>query len=95
MSLHRCTQCSATLKPAEAECYACGTVVLHGDDPKALFAKRFSKGITVLFFLSSAFTLASLFLDSMPPFVDCAAITGILGLVRSSAGQMTERHGRG
>ena len=88
-------QCHATLKHDEAECYACGNMVVRGDDAKVIFARRFNTGITVLFFICAGITVASLFLDATPPFVDCAAVTGILGLVRSSAGQMLEKQSRG
>ena len=91
----RCRQCNSTLKRDEQECYACGQIVMNGDDAKVLFAKRFNAGISVLFFICAGITVASLFLDATPPFVDCAAVTGILGLVRSSAGQMLEKQSRG
>ena len=75
-------ECSATLKATETDCYACGARVLKGDDPTLRFAKRFNSTVTVVFFICSGFTVAALFLDSMPPVSHCASVTGIVGLVR-------------
>ncbi len=95
MGMNRCLDCQATLKRDEEVCYACGKVVLRGDDSRVVFAKRFSAGLNVLFIFCAAVTVASLFMDSTPPFVDCAAVTGIIGLVRSSATQMLEKQSSG
>ena len=87
-------QCSSTLKKTEEECYNCGSVVQKGDDPKVIFAQRFSSSINVIFIGCSAITVASLFLDFGPPFSHCASVTGVVGLVKSSAAQMLDKKSR-
>jgi lipopolysaccharide/colanic/teichoic acid biosynthesis glycosyltransferase len=51
---------------------------------------RARTGVTVLFFVCVALTIASLFTDVGPSFYKCAAATVILHFVRQSALQMSE-----
>ncbi len=94
MALHRCLDCNATIKDSETRCWACGSEVPPREAAPNLSA-RFAAVINVFFLLSLAVTAASLFTDLMPPFLRCATVSGVLFLVRSSAGEMAHKKRKG
>ncbi|HLW75898.1 MAG TPA: hypothetical protein VKS01_02915 [Bryobacteraceae bacterium] len=87
----RCRECHSIMTPTETTCLFCGSVA---DKPtgKDKLGDGFRTVITILFFLSAALTVASLFLSNYtPPFTRCAIATVVLLIVRTSAGEMVER----
>ena len=90
MPVQHCLDCNATMKATETVCWACGSEVKPPDLPMGL-GKRFAGLINFMFILSLVVTVASLFTDLMPPFLRCATVSAVLFLVKSSAGQMTDR----
>jgi hypothetical protein len=72
-------------------CIKCGApVVLKSNKPS--LQERFCSWLKVGVIVSAVMTVASLFTDFTPSFIKCAVATLVLGLARSSAGQMVERH---
>jgi hypothetical protein len=59
---------------------------------KVTLQERACSWLKVAVVISSVMTVASLFTDFTPSFVKCAVATLILGLAKSSAVQMAERH---
>ena len=88
--MNRCRDCHAIMTPNETECLACGAAT-----ERRTGADQVSSGfvflLTILFFISAAITVASLFFDATPPFSRCVVCTVILLVVRSSAQQMTKK----
>ena len=90
MALRRCLDCNSTIKNDETSCWACGSQVAPKDVASGL-GTGFAKFINVFFIVSLVITVASMFTDMMPPFTRCAAVSLVLFLVRSSAGQMADK----
>lgn len=88
--MEKCRDCNSILKKEETVCYACGAPVKRKDEG-AGFAGYLLKTINFMLFGSAALTAASLFFSFTPPFTKCAVVTLVLGIVKSSAGQMAER----
>jgi hypothetical protein len=77
------------MRAEETECFLCGTKVAKKSG-KITIPDRFRKVIKYLMILSGVMTIASLFFDFTPSFTKCVFATTILGLVKSSADQMSE-----
>ena len=90
MAIHKCLDCNSTVKDSETHCWSCGSVIERKDVASGL-GVGFAKFINFFFILSLVITVASMFTDMMPPFMSCATVSLVLFLVRSSAGQMTEK----
>ena len=90
MAIHRCRDCNSTVKADETSCWACGSAIERKDVASGL-GSRFAKFINFFFVVSLVITVASMFTDMMPPFMRCAAVSLVLFLVKSSAGQMAEK----
>ncbi|HLH38454.1 MAG TPA: hypothetical protein VKX39_04845 [Bryobacteraceae bacterium] len=90
MAIHRCLDCNSTIKDSEKRCWACGSEIKPRDTAPKLSA-RFASAINFFFILSLVVTAASMFTDLMPPFLRCATVSGVLFLVRSSAGEMAQK----
>jgi hypothetical protein len=89
--MDKCRDCNSTLMAGELECYNCGASATVKDSAQTVFGKRFRSFLNVAFFASALMTVASLFVDFMPPFMRCLMLTFILLLIRSSAGQMMDK----
>src|ERR1700733_5856714 len=87
----RCVTCDGTLTKTELKCLMCGTEV-HEDKNQATIQQRICFGLKVALIFAALLTVASLFLDFTPSFAKCSVATLILGLAKSSAEQMVERH---
>ena len=85
MALTRCVDCNATIKADEMECYSCGTKV--EGRKKSKLGSGFSTLVTFLFFGSFLVTIASLFLENMPPVSICLMANMVLLVVRSTTGE--------
>ena len=91
MLVPRCVTCDGTLTKTEMKCLMCGTDVKE-DKNQVTIQERVCSGLKVAVIFSGVLTVASLFLDFTPSFAKCSAATLILGLAKSSAEQMVERH---
>lgn len=89
----RCLNCNCILRADEPTCYACNAPA-PVDPSKHNNRQRFASILTILFFLSLALVVCSVFTDLTPPFSVCVAVSVILMLVRSSARQMSESGNR-
>jgi hypothetical protein len=90
--MERCTQCNSTLAKREKVCWACASPVPE-ENPKKTWNEHFHTIIKVLFFIVTGLTVASLIpplKEFVPSFFECAAVLGILRLVKSSADTMWE-----
>lgn len=86
----KCGGCNGSLKPDEIVCFQCDTPVPPARE-KIPVSARFGTVIKVAFILSAVMTVASLFFDFTPSFIKCLVATMVLGLVKSSADQMSDR----
>jgi hypothetical protein len=77
------------LHKTEVKCFMCGTQVV-ADTHKVPLQQRICTVLKVALIFCSALTVVSLFADFTPSFTKCAVATLILGLAKSSAGQMRE-----
>jgi len=73
------------------KCILCGTEVQE-DKGKVTIQERICSGLKFAVIFCGLLTVASLFTDITPSFVKCSVATLILGLAKSSAEQMVERH---
>ena len=80
--------CNASLTSAETVCYACNSPVTVRD-PKE-FSDRFRKTVNIMVIIFAIITVASLFVDTLPSFMKCFAVLGVLFLVKNSADNMSE-----
>jgi hypothetical protein len=85
----KCVTCSGTLTKTEAKCFMCGTLVVP-NRTSATLQERFFSIVKVGLIISCILTVASIFTDYVPSFTKCMVATLILGLVKSSAKQMSE-----
>jgi len=88
--VEKCRECNSILKKEEKTCYACGATIVQ-DDEGSTFGGYLVKVINGTFIVSALLTVASLFFSFTPPFMKCITATLVLGIVKSSAGQMVER----
>jgi hypothetical protein len=84
--MNRCRECHATMTKTEKVCIGCGST-LEEEDGKDRMAKSLMFVVTALLGLSSAMTIASIFVDGLH-FSRCAPATLVLTIVRSSASEM-------
>jgi hypothetical protein len=89
--MEKCHDCNSILSKEETSCFTCGCAVRR-KAPGAGVAGNMVRVINVLMVVAAILTVASLFFNFTPPFATCAVVTLILGIVKSSAGQMAERH---
>jgi hypothetical protein len=87
--MNKCGSCNGSLKEGETSCFQCDTPV-PPKEKKVSIQQRFRTVIKVVFVVSAVMTVASLFFDFTPSFTKCMVATMILGLVKSSAQQMSE-----
>jgi hypothetical protein len=85
-----CMNCGGRLCKGETKCFTCEMPVSQEKSKREINMARARTGVTVLFFICIALTIASLFIDVGPSFYKCAAATVILHFVRQSALQMSE-----
>jgi hypothetical protein len=85
----KCASCSGSLRDEETKCFLCGTPV-PPKRTKVTMPDRFRQVINITFIVSAIMTVASLFFDFTPSFIKCMVATLILGLVKSSAEQMSQ-----
>ncbi len=88
--MERCFDCNGIIAKGETACVSCGKPTDRKDEG-AGFAPVLVKGVNLLLYTSTALTAAHLFFTFNPPFTKCGAATLVLGIVKSSAGQMLER----
>jgi hypothetical protein len=69
----------------------CGTEV-EQNKGKVTIQERLCSGLKFALIFSGLLTIGSIFTDYTPSFTKCIAATVILGLAKSSAEQMVERH---
>lgn len=84
--MERCRECHATMTKTEMVCISCGSSK-EVETGKDRTGKTLLFVITVILGLSSAMTIASLFVDGLH-FSRCAPATLVLAIVRSSASEM-------
>ena len=89
--MEKCHDCNSILTKEETACYACGCSVKK-KNPNGGIANNMVRVINVLLVVSGLLTIASLFFSFTPTFTKCAFATLVLGIVKSSATQMAERH---
>jgi hypothetical protein len=87
--MKKCGSCNGSLKEDETVCYQCEMPVPPAHATVSI-RERFRTVIKVVFIVSAVMTVASLFFDFTPSFAKCTFATAILGLVKSSADQMSE-----
>lgn len=87
--MEKCRECNSILKKGERACYLCGSQVERADAGAALGGLML-KTINLLFIISALCCAGHLFLTFNPPFSKCLVATLVLGVVKSSAGQMVE-----
>jgi hypothetical protein len=87
----RCVTCDGTLSKTETSCLTCGTEVDKNPN-RVTLQERVCSWLKVALILSSVMTVASIFTDFTPSFTKCSVATLILGLTKSSAEQMAQRH---
>jgi hypothetical protein len=80
--MERCLDCNSLLTKEEKVCIECGTKV-GGDDSNA--QNLIASLVSVLFYLSLALTVASLFITRGPNFTLCMMITFALMFIMRSA----------
>lgn len=88
--MEKCLDCNSILTKEETVCFTCGSAVRRKTDGAGI-AGNMVRVINVLLVVSGLLTLASLFFSFTPPFAKCGFATLILGIVKSSAGQMAEK----
>jgi uncharacterized membrane protein YvbJ len=88
--MQRCRECNSSLKKDETECYTCGTPVV-AKTAQATMKTRFVTIINILFLISAAMTVASLFITIPISFMKCMTTTLVLLIVKSSAAEMREK----
>jgi uncharacterized paraquat-inducible protein A len=89
LTLSRCSDCNATIKSDELQCYSCGTRV--DGRRKSKLGAGFATFLTILFLTSALLTVGSLFVEQAPPFGKCLMVTIVLLVVRGSAGDMSSK----
>jgi hypothetical protein len=75
------------MTPTETKCISCGWVV-QDDKPKSDAKSRFRTAIKYFMFVCGGLTILSLFTNVGASFFTLAALTVLLGLIRSSAEEM-------
>ncbi len=84
----RCLSCNGILAKSEKVCYSCGEAIpSDAQDKSKAKAGGFNKVVSVLFYLSVALSVFTLFSDHAPPLGVCLPVTLVLLFVKSSADQ--------
>lgn len=86
----KCGSCHGSIRDGETVCFLCDTPV-PPLKTKITIPERFQTVIKITFIVSALMTVASLFFDFTPSFIKCMVATLILGLVKSSSDQMTQK----
>ena len=81
----RCPSCNGILTKSETTCFTCGEKTATTDKSKGA---GFNTVASVVFYISLALTVLSIFTNFAPPLSVCAPVTVILLFVKSSADQL-------
>lgn len=88
--MEKCLDCNSILKRGETFCYLCGAKVERKDAGGGV-GGILLKTINFLLISSALLSAGHLFFEFSPPFSKCMVATLVLGVVKSSAGQMAEQ----
>jgi hypothetical protein len=88
-----CSNCGGRICKGDVKCFTCEISLVKVKSKAEANLERFKLGVTIMFFICLALTLASMFFDFGFSFGKCAAATVILHFVKMSAVQMLESRG--
>jgi len=89
LAMQKCLQCNSLLRSDETVCFTCHAAAPDGKTKKH-FNDHFRMVLDGFVIFMAVITVGALLTDFFPPFKKCAAVLGILILVKKSADHMSE-----
>jgi hypothetical protein len=94
LAMQKCLQCNSLLRSDETVCFTCQAAAPDGKSKKT-FNDHFRMVLDGFVIFIAIITVGALLTDFFPPFKKCAAVLGILILVKKSADHMSEYRDEG